>query len=330
MKKPISKTNKLDSISSHNLIGSKRPQWSVMIPVCNRVKYLRKTLESVLLQDPGADLMQICIVDNSTNDRNLSEFLTPAEAARVEIVKQATHIPLTDNWNSCIKLAQGDFIHILHDDDFVHDGFYKAIHDASVNFPDCGLYFCRCFLIDEFDEIIGITERLSAMEVPSYQPGNLLYNNHMLCPGVVVKRESYEKLGGFESKYFFCSDWHMWLRIISNVSGLCVNKPLASYRIHCGSGTSALEKSGQNLTDLFLFGGWIEESFKDFSRTNFNSYCVHYGRSVLAKAARSWNPTEINRFQSILRKIENSTAHLSFFQRCIRLTRRVASSIKNF
>ena len=34
-------------------LGGERPLWSVMIPTFNRTTYLRRTLESVLAQDPG-------------------------------------------------------------------------------------------------------------------------------------------------------------------------------------------------------------------------------------------------------------------------------------
>ena len=40
------------------------PLWSVMIPVYNRVEYLREALESVLSQGYGQDQMQIEVVDD--------------------------------------------------------------------------------------------------------------------------------------------------------------------------------------------------------------------------------------------------------------------------
>lgn len=49
--------------------GTPRPLWSVMIPTYNCAKYLRETLASVLVQDPGPDVMQIEVVDDhSTKD----------------------------------------------------------------------------------------------------------------------------------------------------------------------------------------------------------------------------------------------------------------------
>lgn len=39
--------------------GVDRPLWSVMIPAFHCARFLHQTLESVLSQDPGPDIMQI-------------------------------------------------------------------------------------------------------------------------------------------------------------------------------------------------------------------------------------------------------------------------------
>ncbi len=48
--------------------GEHRPLWSVMIPTYNCAKYLRETLLSVLAQDPGAEVMQIEVIDDCSTD----------------------------------------------------------------------------------------------------------------------------------------------------------------------------------------------------------------------------------------------------------------------
>ena len=41
-----------------------RPLWSVMIPTFDCARFLHQTLESVLSQDPGPDVMQIEVIDD--------------------------------------------------------------------------------------------------------------------------------------------------------------------------------------------------------------------------------------------------------------------------
>jgi cellulose synthase/poly-beta-1,6-N-acetylglucosamine synthase-like glycosyltransferase len=48
--------------------GMHRPLWSVMIPTFHCARFLHQTLESVLSQNPGADVMQIEVVDDCSND----------------------------------------------------------------------------------------------------------------------------------------------------------------------------------------------------------------------------------------------------------------------
>ena len=53
-----------------------RPLWSVMIPTFHCARFLRQTLESVLSQDPGPDVMQIEIVDDCSNNNTASVRLS--------------------------------------------------------------------------------------------------------------------------------------------------------------------------------------------------------------------------------------------------------------
>ena len=70
-----------------------RPFWSVMIPTYNFAKYLVKTLQSVLDQDPGPDRMQIEVVDDvSTKD--------DPEAVVREVGGAGAVFPATARWRS--------------------------------------------------------------------------------------------------------------------------------------------------------------------------------------------------------------------------------------
>ena len=46
-----------------------------MIPTYNCSKYLKQALESVLIQDPGIEKMQIEVVDDNSTDENVEELV---------------------------------------------------------------------------------------------------------------------------------------------------------------------------------------------------------------------------------------------------------------
>jgi glycosyltransferase involved in cell wall biosynthesis len=99
-----------------------RPIWSVMIPVYNRVKYLRQALESVLSQGHRQDEMQIEVVDDCSANNVVEPVVKGICSDMISFYRQPRRVGLVSNWNTCIERARGHLVHILHDDDFVAKG----------------------------------------------------------------------------------------------------------------------------------------------------------------------------------------------------------------
>ena len=57
--------------------------WSVMILTFHCARFLRRTLKGVFSQDPGADVMQIELVDDCPNDKAASEIIWRLGTGRV-------------------------------------------------------------------------------------------------------------------------------------------------------------------------------------------------------------------------------------------------------
>ena len=60
-----------------------RPLWSVMIPAYNCARYLRQSLESVLVQDLGPSHMQIEVVDDRSTEDDPEEVVHEIGGGRV-------------------------------------------------------------------------------------------------------------------------------------------------------------------------------------------------------------------------------------------------------
>jgi glycosyltransferase involved in cell wall biosynthesis len=230
--------------------GIQRPLWSVMIPTFNCAQYLRHTLESVLQQDPGPEQMQIEVIDDCSTKDDPETVVLGMGRGRVALHRKAKNAGAIANFNTCIERSHGRLIHILHGDDGVLPGFYATVAEMAAKHPECALYATRCFIADEEGHYTGVSGRLPELESP---PGNdvkrFLSGNPLNFPGVVVRREFYEKSGGFLPQLVHTADWEMWARAVSKGGGMTTPNVLAMYRLFAANDTSRLMRTAENLVD---------------------------------------------------------------------------------
>jgi glycosyltransferase involved in cell wall biosynthesis len=233
--------------------GIIRPQWSVMIPAYNCIKYLRETLESVLQQDPGTDNMQIEVVDDCSTDGNVKALVDEVGRGRINYFKQEINKGSLRNFETCLNRANGVWVHLLHGDDKVKYGFYKEIETLYKQYPEAGAAFTSHMLMDETGYEYY---RRNGSAVIADNAGilkdwlkQIALRNSLQPPAIVVKREVYEQLGGFFAVHFG-EDWEMWSRIASRYPVAFSPKYLAVYRVHPDNITTQSFLSGQAIKDL--------------------------------------------------------------------------------
>lgn len=70
-------------------------------------------------------------------------------------------------------------------------------------------------------------------------------------PSIVVRRDVYERLGGFDRRMTcWGEDWEMWVRIAANYPVWYEVEPLALYRISSTSLTGTSTRTGKNIQDF--------------------------------------------------------------------------------
>lgn len=227
-----------------------RPFWSVMIPTHNRSEYLEQTLKSVLEQAPGPEQMQIEVVDNYSTEADIEVIAREIGHNRISFYRQPYNVGIAINWNTCIQRANGYWVHILHDDDLVLPGFYNYLGEGIERESSIGAAFCRHAFIDEKGEPTWMSslERTTA---------GILYNwleriaveELIQASAIVVKRSTYEKLGGFYPELSYALDWDMYKRIAVHYTFWYEPKILACYRQHPLSITSCLIRSGADVAE---------------------------------------------------------------------------------
>lgn len=230
-----------------------RPLWSVMIPTYNCAEYLRQTLASVLAQDPGAEVMQIQVVDDHSTRDDPEAVVQELGQGRVEFYRQPQNMGYIHNFETCLQRSRGQIIHLLHGDDYVLDGFYQHLQQGFEQHPEIGAAFCRHLYVDEQ----GTVEASSPLELPTrgllpQWLERIACGQRLATPSIAVRRSVYEQLGGFDHR-FVCAgeDWEMWVRIAAHYPVWFEPETLAAYRVtRAGSLTAGTARNHRLVQDM--------------------------------------------------------------------------------
>lgn len=232
--------------------GTPRPLWSVMIPTYHCAGFLRDALASVVAQAAGPDTMQIEVVDDHSTRDDPEAVVAELGRGRVAFYRQPRNVGHVANFNTSLRRARGRLVHLLHGDDWVRDGFYERMGSLFAGLPGIGAAFCRHEIVDER----GRLQRISPLERPDrgvlhdWLP-RIAAELPLQPPSVVVRRDAYERVGGFDDRFRSCGeDWEMWVRIAVNFPVAYEPEPLAVYRDNGGSLTKRSIRSGQNIRDV--------------------------------------------------------------------------------
>jgi hypothetical protein len=231
----------------------RRPLWSVMIPTYNCASYLREALRSVLSQDPGPDVMQIEVVDDASTQDHPEAVVAELGSGRVGFFRQPQNLGHVGNFNSCLARAQGRIVHLLHGDDYVRPGFYAALSHAFEAESGVGAAFCRGIYMDDDGNWISFTPvEQSASGVLNGWLEKIASGQRIATPSIVVRREVYERLGGFDRRFSVAAeDWEMWVRIAAEYPVYYEREPLAAYRVRRpGSLTQGAEMEPRVVRDM--------------------------------------------------------------------------------
>lgn len=119
---------------------------SIVIPVYNVEKYIRKCLDTVISQTYSN--LEIIIVNDGSpdNSKKICEEYKNKDA-RIKIINQENG-GLSSARNTGIDVATGEYIAFIDSDDFLDENFIKKMYDeVSVN--DSDIICCDFYYIDE-------------------------------------------------------------------------------------------------------------------------------------------------------------------------------------
>jgi len=229
-----------------------RPLFSVMLPACEPDEKLCQALETVLQQAAPREEMQIAVVDDASTPGLVARLVRSIDRGRrIDVIEHERRLGLSGNWNRAISLARGHLVHLLHQDDYVHPGFYARMAVGFSRASDVGMAFCRSRIVDDHGRLIKLSSR------PQWLPGvlsdwliTIAKRQRIQTPAAVVARRTYEAVGGYRPDLCHALDWEMWVRIAARHRVWYEPRPLATYRRHVSNETTRLFASGAVWPDM--------------------------------------------------------------------------------
>ena len=207
-----------------------RPKISFVVPLYKTPeKYLRRLTES--FQEQTYSNWELCFSDGSGAQSPLTELLKELTAKdnRIKYVSHEEPLQISENTNSAIEIATGDFIAFAdHDDELTPNALFECVKAINEKPQTLVIY------TDEDKMSMDGHKFFQPHFKPDYNL-DLLCTVNYICHLFVVSRKVIEKVGGLRSEFDGAQDYDFVLRCVEAVKDeeIChIPKILYHWRCH--------------------------------------------------------------------------------------------------
>lgn len=188
-----------------------QPFFSVVIPLYNKEKYIKKTLESVLNQ--SFKDFEIIVVNDGSTDSSLTEVAKFSDK-RLHIFHQKNEGASAAR-NHGIDVSKTNYIAFLDADDLWHNNHLQVLHNLINDYPDAGMY--------STGYMISYNSHLKKAKIKNIPDGFIgvisdffdssLYDSPINSSVAVVKKHVLEQVSGYDLNIKSGQDIDLWIRI---------------------------------------------------------------------------------------------------------------------
>jgi len=228
-----------------------KPDISVVMSVYNGEEYLRKSIDSILMQE-GVNLELIIVNDGSTdNSRQIIEEYRSTDK-RVKLINQKNQ-GLTQALIAGCSQAQGEYI-ARHDAGDVSSPMrLKKQLDCIKKKPDAIMVSGGSRFVGPDNEHL-YDVRLNPQEADSclktLKPDKIRGPSHHGC--TLFPKKLYREVGGYRSEFYFSQDLDLWVRLAEKGRHIVIPEILYSASVTTHSISGQYRKEQIKLTRLIL------------------------------------------------------------------------------
>ena len=200
---------------------------SICIPTFNQIQLLSKNLESIVAQ--SFTNYEIIITDDSTNtdvEFYVREFFSKKNI-NYTYHKNPVALGSPANWNKAVSFAKGEYIKILHHDDWFSDKESLATFVNELDkHPESNLAFCNSSILNiannSYSENRPDVLFLNELRNDAY---TLFNNNRIGSPSAVIYRAKFAPV--FDEKLSYLVDVDFYIQVLKiNASFVFIDKAL--------------------------------------------------------------------------------------------------------
>ncbi len=216
------------------------PLVTIITPSFNQAQFLEATINSVLNQHyPNLEYM---VLDGGSSDGSV-EILKRYDTQLAWWVSEPDN-GQADAFNKGLARAKGKYIGWLNSDDLYLSGSLQSAIQLLEDNPEVAFVFGNVQAIDASGNVTNI------MRYEDWQLEDLMCFNIIGQPGVFMRRDLLQKVGGLDPSYHFLLDHHLWLRLALQGQMLFSSQTWSAARFHVAA---------KNVSQAALFG---EEAFR--------------------------------------------------------------------
>jgi len=231
-----------------------KPLISIIMPVYNvEEKWLKEAIESV--QNQIYNNWELCIADDASTKPYIKDVLLEYKNKdkRVKIVFRKKNGHISRSSNSALKLARGEFIALLDNDDIIYpQTLFKTVELLNEE-KDID------FTYSDEDRIKLTGERVYPFFKPDWCP-DLLMSTNYITHFAVIRKSLVDRVGGFRAGFEGSQDHDLFLRILENCKKIKhIPDTLYSWRMIPGSTAVSYDmKSYANTASLIALTDTLE------------------------------------------------------------------------
>jgi glycosyltransferase involved in cell wall biosynthesis len=227
---------------------------SVIMPTYNRKEYLQDTINSVFNQLCYDGEIELIIIDDASTD-GTEEYISSLENVKIKYILNKTNQGGAKSRNIGVENSTGDYIAFIDSDTIWYKDKLSKQIPVLLHNPNKIIY-CR------YKKEDGGKWLLEPKDIRNGKIfDNLIYQNFVDTPSVIMRKEFFLSVGGFDNRLPRFQDWDLFLRLSQKYEFFGIEEPLFDSLTLKGSITTNHKARLEALNIIF-------EKYKDYLLAN--------------------------------------------------------------